>query len=144
MNNDGTLSNPMEKVVDPPGTLTVRDGYRRQPLSVGDICWIESFGNYAKVHVGEETMIHRETMASLEARLSGYRFVRVHRTAILNLDRVMEILPGKDGQPVVALSGGTRVRVGRRYKSRIELLGNRQAESENSGSGRVRIVGVGE
>ena len=100
-------------------TLLLRDGYRRQVIDVREIGWIESYGNYVKIHAGGEAMLHRETMTTLEKGLASRRFVRVHRNAIVNLGKVAIVGPGRDGRLVVTLTDGTRLRVGRRYRPNV-------------------------
>jgi two-component system LytT family response regulator len=62
----------------------------------------------------------RERMAVLEQRLAPYGFARVHRSAIVNLDRVREVVPRRTGNHVVVLTGGVRLKLSRSYRDRIE------------------------
>ena len=57
-------------------------------VSVAEIDWIEAFGNYARLHTGQRTHLIRETMATLERALDARRFARIHRSTIVNLDRI--------------------------------------------------------
>ena len=93
-------------------------------VRVNDIDWIEASGNYVNLHVGGRLYPLRETMAGIEARLMTSGFVRVHRSAILNLDRVAEIVPYDTGDGEARLTTDVRVPVSRRYRKELrERLG---------------------
>jgi two-component system LytT family response regulator len=74
-----------------------------------DVDWIESAGNYALLHVGTETHLLRETMRSLEERLSPSQFQRISRSAIVNLDRIKELQPLAKGEYVMTLANGKQL-----------------------------------
>ena len=98
--------------------LLVRDGGRVTFVRVASIDWLEAAGNYVKLHAGGAEHLVRETLTALEARLDPERFARIHRSLIVNLDRVAEVLPGRnDG--VVVLAGGTRLPLSRSYRDRL-------------------------
>ncbi|HEY0142827.1 MAG TPA: response regulator [Thermoanaerobaculia bacterium] len=87
------------------------------------IDWIESAGNYARVHVGNEGHLLRETMATIQERLDPNVFVRVHRTAIVNIERVREVFPVARGEYVLLLKDGTtRVPLSRGFRAKLEFL----------------------
>lgn len=85
-------------------------------IDVASIDWIESADYYACLHVGAATHILRRTLTDLEEDLRGAGFVRIHRSTIVNLDRVGRLAPGSDGDYEIALRDGTRLRMSRRYK----------------------------
>lgn len=89
-------------------------------LRVSEIRWIEAEGNYVRVHVGEESYLVRETMSALEQKLDPARFLRVHRSTIVNLDEVRELRPWFAGDYVVALHDGKELRLSRGYRSKLE------------------------
>lgn len=89
-------------------------------VKVDDIDWIESAGNYVTLHVGERLYPLRETMAGIEQKLAGKGFARVHRSAILNLDRVREIEPFDTGDARAHLVTGNAVPVSRRYRQELK------------------------
>lgn len=107
----------------PAERLQVRDGERTIVLEVKAIDWIESADYHVRVHTSGQSYALRETMDRLEARLGDHHFVRVHRTAIVNVDRIVEIKAGPGGALVV-LSNGAEVRLSR---SRRKLLERRLA-----------------
>jgi hypothetical protein len=93
-------------------------------VRVADIDWIEASGNYVNLRVGTRAYPLRETMSGIESRLSGAGFMRVHRSAIVNLDRVQEIVPFDTGDGEARLGGEIRVPVSRRYRKELrERLG---------------------
>ena len=99
--------------------LVVKSAGRTVFVRVEEVDWIEADDYYAKLHVAGKTHLLRETMGSLEARLDPARFFRVHRSAIVNLDRVREVQFLFRGEHVVILHDGTKLKLGR---SRLEKL----------------------
>lgn len=88
-------------------------------VRVADIDWVEASGNYVNLHVGTRVYPLRETMAGIEGRLGEVPFMRVHRSAIINLDRVEEIVPFDTGDGEARLRGDQRVPVSRRYRKEL-------------------------
>ena len=91
-------------------------------VRVADVSWFEAAGNYIKLHVGEGEHLTRQTMKELQSRLDPEQFVRVHRSAIVNIDRVRELQPWFRGEQVLILDDGTRVTIGRRYRNELVRL----------------------
>ena len=89
--------------------LVVPQGERMAVVQVSEIDWIESGGNYAIIHVGRATHILRETMTALESRLPAGQFLRISRTALVNLDRVRELRSDENGDHVMSLADGTKL-----------------------------------
>jgi two-component system LytT family response regulator len=102
--------------------LVVRERGRVFFLKVESIDWIEAAGNYARVHVGKDEHLLRETMKTLEARLDPAVFVRIHRSAIVNLERVRELVPSCHGEFVVLLAGGAELTSSRGYGEPLRRL----------------------
>jgi two-component system LytT family response regulator len=102
--------------------LMVKNTGRTVFVRVEEVDWIEADDYYAKLHVGERTHLLRESMASLESRLDPLRFFRVHRSAIVNLDRVREVQFLFRGEHVVILHDGTRLKLTRSRLDRLEAL----------------------
>jgi len=89
-----------------------------------DIDWMEAADNYVNLHVGAETHLIRETMNALEQRLDSHRFLRIHRSTIVNADRIKELRPWFHGEYVVLLKDGTELTLSRTYREKIlSLLG---------------------
>jgi two-component system LytT family response regulator len=89
-------------------------------VSVDDIDWIEAYGNYVRLHVGRGVHLIRETLGNIERKLDATRFARVHRSSIVNLDRVARMDLWGAGDYVVLLKDGTKLKLSRWYRSRIE------------------------
>jgi two-component system LytT family response regulator len=100
--------------------LAVKSGGRVRLVKAEEVDWIEAASNYVRLHVGGERHLLRETMAALEARLDPERFVRIHRSTIVNLDRVRELEPYFHGDYVVKLHDGRRLTLSRTYRERLE------------------------
>lgn len=105
----------------------VRNRGRSWRINAADIDWIESAGNYVLLHVGTATHPLRDTMKDIMARL-GEPFYRLHRTIIVNLDRVDQTLPSPGGQLHVRLTDGTELKCSRTQRDGLQQqLENRSA-----------------
>ena len=91
-------------------------------LSVDDIRWIEAQENYVRICTGKDSHLLRETIGSLEHRLDPNSFLRVHRSAIVNLHHVKEVKNESDGDATVVLKSGEQVAMSRSYRSKIQKL----------------------
>jgi two-component system, LytTR family, response regulator len=100
--------------------LVVKSGGRVTFLKAADIDWVEASGNYITLHVGRDTHLLRGTVATLEVKLDREQFVRIHRSAIVNLDRIKELQPWARGEQILVLKDGTRLTVGRAFRDRLE------------------------
>ena len=100
--------------------LMVKASGRVVLLKVGDIDFIEADGNYAKLHVGRKAHLLREKMHDLEGRLDPAQFVRIHRSVIVNLDRIKELHPHFNGDYIVILEDGRQLRLSRTRRENLE------------------------
>ena len=89
-------------------------------VKLADIDWIEAADYYACLHVGKKTHLLRRSMSELERDLDQNAFCRIHRSSIVNLDRVEGVELDKDGEHDVLLSTGARLRLSRRYRKELE------------------------
>ena len=103
----------------PENRLLVKDRGRIVLLDVDEIDWVQAEGDYVRLHVGTKSYLVRETMAAMEARLGGSRFLRIHRSAIVCVDRVRELRPQPNKDCVVVLRDGVQVRSSRSYGDRL-------------------------
>lgn len=90
-------------------------------VPVETVTYFEAQGSYVKIHTEEHDYLIRERMKSLEARLSASRFFRIHRSTIVNLDRVCALEPNEMGDVAARLDDGTRLRVSRSRRSALEV-----------------------
>lgn len=131
------LSRPVPPVVVAPAATTVAEPPPADPLperfavrrkgrevmvEVADIDWIEASGNYAVLHVGDETFEIRSSLTKLEGELDPKRFVRVHKSHLVNIARVVEVTPWVSGDWRIRLQSGAEVNLSRRYRQRFEAL----------------------
>jgi two-component system LytT family response regulator len=103
-----------------PKRLVVRSTGRLLFLDVADIDWIEAASYYACLHVGAATHIIRRTLSELETDLGEERFIRIHRSIIVNLDRVQGLELQAGGEYEVVLKSKARLRLSRRFRKRLE------------------------
>lgn len=89
-------------------------------LRVEEIEWIDASGNYVRLNAGGESHLLRETMSGVETKLPPDRFVRIHRSAIVNVEAVRELIPTPHGDFVVVLESGKRLPLSRGYRDRLE------------------------
>lgn len=102
--------------------ITVKTAGEIYFLRPEEIDWIEAEGDYMKFHVGSQTHLMRETMSRLEGRLDPARFVRIHRSTIINLDQVQKLSPSFVGEYTVVLRDGTKLKLSRGYQDRFKSL----------------------
>jgi two-component system, LytTR family, response regulator len=100
--------------------LTIKSAGRVVFLSTAEVDWIEAADYYASLHVGAKTHMLRRSMNDLESDFDPARFCRIHRSTIVNLDRVREIRFDSDAEYEVVLADGTKLRLSRRYRKDLE------------------------
>ena len=100
--------------------FVIKSGGRVFFVRSEEIDWIEAAGNYVKLHVGTDAHLFRETMNALEARLNPDTFYRIHRSHIVNIERVRELQPWFNGEYVVFLKNGTRLTLSRGYREKLQ------------------------
>jgi two-component system LytT family response regulator len=104
----------------PARRLVVRSPGRLLFLNVPEIDWIEAASYYACLHVGRDTHIIRRTLSELERDLGEERFVRIHRSIIVNLDRIHGLELQSGGEYEVVLTSKVRLRLSRRFRKRLQ------------------------
>jgi len=104
--------------------LLVPTGAKTVVIPCADIDWIEAADYYARLHCGGKSYLLRESLAALEQKLDPAQFFRVHRSAIVQLDRILEIHPHVRAGQILMLRGGAQVAVGAaRVRELQERLG---------------------
>lgn len=104
----------------PVAHVLVKSRTRVYFVAVDEIDWIESAGNYVRLHAGRQVHLLRQTMSTLEAQLDPDRFLRIHRSYIVNVGRVSELRPVYSGEHEVLLKDGTRLTMSRSYRSGLD------------------------
>jgi len=129
--NDQQLSSLLEDVQHERGANTGRPALERLVikssgrvffLRTEEIDWIEAAGNYLRLHVGNDMHLLRDTMNNLEARLKPDKFLRIHRSTMVNLERVKELQPWFHGDYKVILQDGTELTLSRSYRPKLKNL----------------------
>ena len=121
------LSRRLATLVDtlqsgPAERFTVRKGKARLTVRADEVDWIGAESNYARLHVGSETYLTRTPLGSLEAKLDPRRFVRIHRSTIVNADRIERLEPIGHGDLRLFLVTGETLQVSRRYRPGLEAV----------------------
>ena len=101
--------------------LVIKSSGRIYFVRTSDIDWCEAAGNYVRLHVGQQTHMVRDTMGHLESNLDPQQFARIHRSAIVNVDRIQELQSSFNGEYVVLLRGGARLTLSRGYRDSLQI-----------------------
>ncbi|MDQ3653299.1 MAG: LytTR family DNA-binding domain-containing protein [Acidobacteriota bacterium] len=88
-------------------------------LPTSELDWIEAEGNYLRLHAGREAYLLRETMNRLAAKLDPHKFARIHRSTLVNVERIKELQPMFGGDYVVILRDGTQLTLSRSYRDKL-------------------------
>lgn len=99
--------------------LATRHGSRVTFVRVDDIDWIDAAGNYARLHVAGAIHLLREPLKTLETRLDPERFLRVHRSAIVNVERIATVEPYFHGEYILTMKDGAKLTSSRRQSARL-------------------------
>jgi two-component system LytT family response regulator len=100
--------------------LVVKSGGRLFFLRTDEIDWVEAAGNYVRLHVGPGSHLLRETMNAIEGRLDPEKFFRIHRSRIVNMERIQELQPWLNGEYAVLLRTGTRLTLSRGDREKLQ------------------------
>ena len=102
--------------------LPIKVNGRIVVIRVADIDWIEADRDYVSVNVAGKSWLMRETIAAVELRLALSGFVRIHRSTLVNAERVKELRPQDKGEYTVVLHDGTELKLTRNYRASVERL----------------------
>ena len=126
--SDGNLSARLRSLLDQwkdhkpwLDRLVIRSGGRVLFLRVEELDFVEAAGNYLRLHAGREEYLYRETLARLEATLDPAKFARIHRSVIVNLERVKELHPLFRGDYAVILRDGRQLTLSKAYRHRLRV-----------------------
>ena len=119
------LLNQLETNANYVDRLVIKSGGRVLFLATSAVDWIEAEGKYVRLHVGNESHLLREGISSLEARLNPKQFLRIHRSTIVNMDRIKQLDSWFNGEYRVLLRDGTLLVLSRGFKHKLtELFGS--------------------
>jgi two-component system LytT family response regulator len=102
--------------------VAIRTGEAVYFVRIADIEWLEAAGNYVKIHAGGQEHLLRDTLRNFEERLDPDRFLRVHRSAIVNVDSIQRLEPWFHGEYTVVLRDGTKLMSSRTYSERLRKI----------------------
>jgi two-component system LytT family response regulator len=105
-----------------PERLVVRSRREMKFLRVEDFDWIEASHNHVKIHIGRDVHSIRQTIADVEARLQPDKFLRIHRSLIVNVDRILRLEACGYGEYLVVLQDGKKLSLSRGYRDRLDRL----------------------
>jgi two-component system, LytTR family, response regulator len=98
----------------------IRDARDLYFVRAEDISWADAQGNYVRLHSGSKAHMLRKSFGDFEASLDPSRFVRIHRSTIVNLDQVSRLAPHGHGEHVITLKNGTRLTTSRTYAAKLQ------------------------
>lgn len=111
--------------------VAVRSDGVLRVIRTGDVDWLETDGNYIRLHVGNTNHLLRMTAAAIEPQLDSRAFIRIHRRYIVNVDRIVEVQPWFAGDAILVLRNGAKLRVSRTYRERLHARLGARAEPES-------------
>jgi len=110
--------------LDPPivNRIAIKQRDRIVLVRIADVDWVEADRDYVTLHVGDKTWLMRETITRVETRLAPARFVRIHRSILVNADRVQELRPLTKGAFAIVLADGTELKLSRNYRDAVRRV----------------------
>jgi two-component system, LytTR family, response regulator len=111
-----------QKPAAPPERMVVKSGGQVFFIQLADIDWIEAADYYVMLHVNDKAILLRETLAELTARLNPQQFVRIHRSAVVNLNKIKEVRAARRGDYTVILHNDTQLKLSRRRRAQLQEL----------------------
>ena len=119
-NNNSNLQNLLENIKNNfPKRLTIKANGKVIFLLIDEIDWIQSAGNYLEIQAGKESYLTRETLNQIEQKLDPEKFIRIHRSVLVNLDRIKEMHPLFSGDQEIILRNGKRFTMTRNYRNNL-------------------------
>jgi two-component system LytT family response regulator len=113
---DAAEDDPASSTTD---RFVIKTGGRVTFVDAADICWIEAAGDYVRLHTPEKSHLLRETMSGMEDQLDPERFLRIHRSTIINTDCLKELRPYGNSEHIVVLDDGTELKQSRTYRDAL-------------------------
>jgi two-component system, LytTR family, response regulator len=102
--------------------LAIRTSGRVVFLNLDEVHWVEAAANYVRLHTGKDSCLFRETISRVSERLNPAQFVRIHRSMIVNVRSIKELIPVNSGEYVVVLHGGKELSCSRGYRANLQIL----------------------
>jgi two-component system LytT family response regulator len=105
---------------EPDSRLVIKANGRVVFLDLDSIEWVEAAANYVRLNVGKDSYLHRETISRVSERLDANHFVRIHRSTIVNVRKIKELIPVNSGEYVVVLKSGRELSCSRGYRAALQ------------------------
>lgn len=124
----GTAPSASARQADPPtrarplDRFLIKGGGRVLVLPVEEVDWIEAAGDYVRLHVGEKAHLLRDRISSLAEQLDPAKFARIHRSTIVNIERICELQPWGNREYIVLLKDGTPLKLSRGFRDDLESM----------------------
>lgn len=106
----------------PSDRIAIPAGDRVIVVRIGEIDWVQAAGNYVALHAGRKAWLLRETIAAMDLRLTPHGFARIHRSTLVNAERVAELRPLVNGEYAVLLRDGTELKLSRSFRHALGAL----------------------
>ncbi len=116
------MMNEVHPRISPLNRVVVKTGGRIFFVKTEEIDWMEAAGNYINLHVGKDTYLIRYTMNDIEKKLDQDRFIRIHRSRIVNVECIKEIKPWFNGEYLIYLQCGSELTLSRKYRDRFKTF----------------------
>ena len=113
---------PDDSAAAPPPRLPLKDGHTTLRIAQHEVDWIEAAGDYMCVHANGDTHVVRHTMKELENLADPRVLIRIHRSTMVNIDRVVSIRPRSNGEYYLTLEDGQELKLSRNYRDKLPLL----------------------
>jgi two-component system LytT family response regulator len=107
---------------EPIDRVVIKSGGRIYFLKIEEIDWVEGAGDYLSLHSGNQTHLIRETMGNFHAKLDSQKFLRIHRSTLVNIERIKDIQPLLKGDYIITLTSGIRLKASRGYRRELQAL----------------------
>ena len=117
---DGVSSGEIDETKSSTERFVIKTGGRVTFVDADAIDWVEAAGDYVRLHTSEKVHLLRETMSGMEERLDPDRFLRIHRSTIVNTERLKELRPYGNSEYIVVLDDGTELKLSRTYRDALD------------------------
>jgi two-component system, LytTR family, response regulator len=107
---------------EPLDRVVIKSGGRIYFLKIEEIDWVEGAGDYLSLHSGDQTHLIRETMGNFYAKLDSQKFLRIHRSTVVNIERIKDIQPLFKGDYIITMTSGIRLKASRSYRRELQAL----------------------
>jgi two-component system LytT family response regulator len=109
-------------VTEPEERLVIKTKGRIVFLNLDEIDWVEAAANYVRLNVGKESYLFRETISRTSERLNPNHFIRIHRSVIVNIRKIKELIPVNSGEYIVILKNGKELSCSRGYRANVQHI----------------------